>query len=149
MDKALQYSHSDYKMNSDIIIKTVVNFYPDVEAIYIFGSHGTEDEWPDSDVDIALLFSPSRAKEVKNLALSDCCLALAAVLKKDVDLINLRQVNTVFQREIILDGRIIYNKDENTVDYFEMAVLSAYQKLNEERAGILQEISRTGRILDV
>lgn len=136
-------------MNSDIINRTVLNFYPDVEAIYVFGSHGTEDQWQDSDVDIALLFSPERAKVIKSLVMTDCWLALADVLKKDVDLVNLRQVNTVFQREIIINSRVLYRKDENIVDYFEMNVLSAYQKLNEERGGILQEIYRTGRILNV
>ena len=136
-------------MNSAIITRTVLNFYPDVEAVYVFGSYGTEDEWQDSDVDIALLFSPGRAKVIKSLVMTDCCVALADVLKKDVDLVNLRQVNTVFQREIIINGRVLYRKDENIVDYFEMNVLSAYQKLNEERAGILQEIHRTGRILNV
>lgn len=136
-------------MNNDIISMTVLNFYPDVEAVYIFGSHGTEDEWQDSDVDIALLLSPGRAKVIKGLIMTDCWLALADVLKKEVDLVNLRQVNTVFQREIIINGRVLYKKDENIVDCFEMNVLSAYQKLNEERAGILQEIFRTGRILNV
>jgi len=136
-------------VNNDIISMTVLNFYPDVEAVYIFGSHGTEDEWQDSDVDIALLLSPGRAKVIKGLIMTDCWLALADVLKKEVDLVNLRQVNTVFQREIIINGRVLYKKDENIVDCFEMNVLSAYQKLNEERAGILQEIFRTGRILNV
>lgn len=136
-------------MNKEIISMTVLNFYPDVEAVYIFGSHGTEDEWQDSDVDIALLFSPGRAKVIKSLIMTDCWLALNDVLKKDVDLVNLRQVNTVFQHEIIINGRVLYRKDENIVDCFEMSVLSAYQKLNEERAGILQEIYRSGRILNV
>jgi len=33
------------------------------------------------------------------------------------------------------------------VDCFEMTVMSFYQKLNEERAGILQEILQSGKIL--
>lgn len=136
-------------MNSDAIVETVLGFYPDVEAIYLFGTYQTEGEWPDSDVDIALLFSHNRAKEIKNIALSECCSALMGVLQKDVDLVNLRMVNTVFQHEIVQNGRIIYMKDENTIDLFEMIVMSLYQKLNEERAGILQEIYKSGRILNV
>ncbi|MEI8174124.1 MAG: nucleotidyltransferase domain-containing protein [Deltaproteobacteria bacterium] len=58
-------------MNSDAIVETVLGFYPDVEAVYLFGTYQTEGEWPDSDVDIALLFSHNRAKEIKNIALSD------------------------------------------------------------------------------
>jgi predicted nucleotidyltransferase len=38
------------------IIQTVLKHYPEVQAIYIFGTYGTDDQWTDSDVDIALLF---------------------------------------------------------------------------------------------
>ena len=62
---------------------------------------------------------------------------------------DLRMVNTVLQHEIIQTGRIIYMKDEYTIDLFEMIVMSLYQKLNEERAGILKEIYKSGRILNV
>jgi len=135
-------------MSSADIVRTVLDFYPDVEAIYLFGSYGTEDEQQDSDVDIALLLPHKQAKEIKNLAMSECNYALMKILKKDVDLVNLRLVNTVFQHEIIQNGRMLYANDENAVDAFEMAVLSAYQKLNEERAGILEEIFKSGRILN-
>jgi predicted nucleotidyltransferase len=29
-----------------------------IPAIYLFGSYGTEQEWPESDVDIAVLLTP-------------------------------------------------------------------------------------------
>ena len=44
------------------IVRTVLRHYPDTQAIYLFGSYGTENEWPDSDVDIALLLPPEQAK---------------------------------------------------------------------------------------
>jgi predicted nucleotidyltransferase len=134
-------------MSSGEIVKTVRSCYPEVEAIYLFGSYLTPDQQPDSDVDIAVLLPHKKAKLVKNLAMSDCRDALETVLKRTVDLINLRMVNTVFQNEIIQHGRIIYQQNEYAVDEFEMLVLSFYQKLNEERAGILQDILESGRIL--
>jgi hypothetical protein len=79
--------------------------------------------------------------------MSDCRDALENVLKRTVDLINLRTAHTVFQNEIIQQGRIIYQQNERAVDEFEMQVMSSYQKLNEERAGILEDILETGRIL--
>jgi len=90
-----------------LIIQTVVAYYPTVQAIYLFGSYGTEDEWPTSDVDIALLLPPDEAKQVGYLALGDLHLALERLLRKDVDLINLRRVSTVFQKEIIMAGNLI------------------------------------------
>ena len=134
-------------MSSEAIVKTVLSFYPDVEAIYLFGSYLTRDQQRESDVDIAVLFSHEKAKLLNNFAMSDCRDALEKVSKRTVDLINLRTVNTVFQSEIIQQGRIIYQQNERAVDEFEMQVMSSYQKLNEERAGILEDILETGRIL--
>jgi predicted nucleotidyltransferase len=134
-------------MNGETIVKTVLHFYPDVEAIYLFGSYLTPDQQQDSDVDLAVLFSHEKARLQKNPAMSDCRNALENVLKRTVDLVNLRTVNTVFQNEIIQQGRIVYQQHERTVDEFEMQVMSSYQKLNEERAGILEDIMETGKIL--
>ncbi len=64
---------------------------------------------------------------------------------KVVDLINLREVSTVFQNEIITADRRIYTGDAYGADEFEMLALSFYQKLGEERREILEEFWRTGR----
>jgi predicted nucleotidyltransferase len=134
-------------MSREAITKTVLNFYPDAEAIYLFGTYLTPEQRQDSDADIAVLLPYEKAKLVKNIALSDCRDELETILKTTVDLINLRMVNTVFQTEIIQQGSIIYQRLERLVDEFEMQVLSSYQKLNDERAGIIEDILETGRIL--
>lgn len=81
--------------------------------------------------------------------MSDLRFALQDLLKKDVDLINLRLAPTVFQKEIILAERRIFCADRYAADEFEMRVLSFYQKLNQERAGIMAEGLRSGRFYDV
>jgi len=134
-------------MGNEAIVHTVLRFYPDVEAVYLFGSYQTDYERKDSDADIALLFPHDRAKAIKNIAISECRYALEDVLNRTADMVNLRRVNTVFQHEIITEGRIICNQSEYQVDCFEMLVMSFYQKLNEERAGIIQEILQSGKIL--
>lgn len=131
------------------IVGTILAVYPDTQAIYLFGSYGTENEWPDSDVDIALLLPPDEAKKAGTLMMSDLCFALESLLKKDVDLINLRQMSTVFQKEIILAERRIFCADAYAADEFEMLVLSFYQKLNEERAEVLTEGLRSGSFYNV
>ena len=73
--------------------------------------------------------------------------ALEEAARRTVDMVNLRTINTVFQNEIIQEGRAIYRRSEELVDEFEMQVMSAYQKLSEERALILEDIFATGRIL--
>lgn len=133
-------------MNNQIS-KLIREFYPSCQAIYLFGSFGTSHQAAESDVDIALLFSPQESKAIKLIQFSDCQQQLCVLLKKEVDLINLRSVSTVFQNEIITEGRLIDCQDERATDEFEMLVLSLYQKLNEERKEILEEIIQSGKVL--
>lgn len=132
---------------TDVIVRTVLEHYPTAQAIYLFGTYGTADEWPDSDVDIAVLLTPQQAKEAGFLALSASRFELETSLKKEVDLINLRCVPTVLQKEVIAADRRIYQADEYAADEFEMLTLSYYQKLNEERAEIIEDALATGRFI--
>lgn len=134
---------------TDTITSAVLEHYPGLQGIYLFGSFGTEDEWPDSDVDIALLLRPEEAKKERQLAMSGCSAALARLLHKEVDLLNARLVSTVFQKEIVMNGRLIYCGDRSAVDEFEMLTLSKYQKLNEERQDIVDAALSDGRFYAV
>ena len=129
------------------ITKSILKYHPAAQAIYLFGSHGTKDEREDSDVDIAILLPHQEAKEIDSLALSDLRFDLEDLFQKEVDLINLRQVSTVFQKEIIMSEGRIYCANQYAADEFEMLTISFYQKLNEERAGIIEDILKTGRVL--
>jgi uncharacterized protein len=136
-------------MQLDAITKTVLEYYRNVQGIYLFGSFMTEDEWPDSDVDIALLLPPEEAIKERSFAMSECSIALASALNKDVDLLNARTVSTVFQNEIISKGKLLYCADRYAVDEFEMLTLSYYQKLNEERADIIASALADGRFIKI
>jgi predicted nucleotidyltransferase len=127
------------------IIRTIVEHYPEVQAIYLFGSYGTADQWPDSDIDLALLLPPQQASSERPLAMSQCWSDLADSLGREVDVVNIRRVSTVFQKEIIANGRLLYCADQYAVDEFEMLVLSYYQKLNDERREIVNSFIESGR----
>ena len=133
----------------EAIIQTVLAHYPNVQGIYLFGSCMTEDEWPESDIDIALLLPPVEAKNARHLAVNDCAFELTTTLGKDVDLLNARTVSTVFQKEIVTKGRLLYCADRYAVDEFEMLTLSYYQKLNEERSGIIEAALADGRFYNI
>ncbi|MBM4302441.1 MAG: hypothetical protein FJ121_13125 [Deltaproteobacteria bacterium] len=62
------------------------------------------------------------------IILSPCRVELEKTLPREVDLLNARQVSTVFQKEIIGCGRRIHGADRYAVDEFEMLVISYYQK---------------------
>lgn len=127
------------------IVRIVLKYYPTTQAVYLFGNYGTADEWPDSDVDVAVLLPPDDARRHPFLMLTPCHFALEKTLTKSVDLLNARQVSTVFQKEIIASGRLLYGIDEDVVTEFEMLTLSKYQKLNEERRSILESFEETGK----
>lgn len=127
------------------LIQLILNTWPDTQAIYLFGSWGTEYERPESDVDIAVLLPAPQAKKAGSLVLTDLHYALQSLLNREVDLINLRQAPTVLQKEVVMAGRRIYCIPGIVVDEFELLVLALYQKLNEERAGILAEGMSSGR----
>ena len=131
------------------IIRIVLACYPNVQGIYLFGSCMTEDEWPESDIDIALLLPPLEAKLERSLAISDCALELSRAFDKDVDLLNARTVSTVFQKEIVTKGRLLFCSDRYAVDEFEMLTFSYYQKLYEERSGIIEAALADGRFYNI
>lgn len=142
-------SVNDIATGTDLLVGAIRAAFPDVQAIYLFGSWGTADEWPDSDIDIAVLLPPETAKTLGTLELVNTQNKLSSLLRKPVDLLNLRRVSTVFQKEVVMADRRIYTADEYAAEEFEMLTLSFYQKLNEERAEIMAEIRRTGRAYSV
>jgi predicted nucleotidyltransferase len=132
--------------NGAEIIQTVLEYYPHTQAIYLFGTYGTEYERPESDVDIALLLPSPESEKAGSIVQGDLLFALESLLKKDVDLINLRRVSTVLRKEVVAANRRIYTGDEYAAEEFEMLTLSQYQKLNEERAGIVEDALAGGRL---
>ncbi|TPW09689.1 MAG: hypothetical protein FD130_2439 [Halothiobacillaceae bacterium] len=128
---------------------TILAAYPSTQAIYLFGSWGTTEEWPSSDVDIAVLLPPEQTKQVDVIGWNRLTQQLATLVHKEVDLLNLREVSTVFQKEVVMAERRILTVDEYAADEFEMLVLSYYQKLNEERAEIMTEGLASGRFYNV
>jgi predicted nucleotidyltransferase len=135
-------------MNRQGIIDVILRHHPEVQAIYLFGSYGTEYQTPDSDIDLALLLPYSPRKQVP-LIRSDCRDELSANSAREVDLIDLRNADTVFQNETFRTGRLLQSNDEDARLAFEALVLSLYQKLQEERSGILEQIMESKRVYNV
>lgn len=133
---------------NDLICRVVLSHYPATQGIYLFGSQLSKNRRSDGDVDVAVLLTHVQAKKEKSLAFSECRFELERAFGCSVDLLNARCVSTVFQKEIIF-GKLIYCADKAAVEEFEMLTLSYYQKLNEERAGILESFLKTGRAYPV
>ena len=138
------------KLDEKAVVAEVRKRFPDIEAVYLFGSFadGTQDDG--SDLDLALLFCPPLdRKQRKNLFIHPLHAQLQELTGRKVDLLNLRQMPTVLQKEIVMLGRRIYCANEVVADEFDLGVMSRYQKLNQERAEILQQFETTGRAYNV
>jgi predicted nucleotidyltransferase len=137
-------------MNSDAhgdITRILLHHFPDVQAIYLFGSYDTPLASDTSDIDIAILLPPAVAKIINGHQLLDAQCALEMALRRDVDLINIRMANMVFRNEVLNNARRIYCADLFAADEFEMLTMSLYQKLNEERSEIIDQIMQSGSVL--
>lgn len=126
------------------IVRACCEAYPDVQAVYIFGSQAGGVTSRRSDCDVAVLLPPETARRAGMLALSELHQVLERRLRLDVDLVNLRQATTVFAKEIVTTGVRIASADPSAADEFEALTLSLYQELNVERSDLLREFERTG-----
>jgi predicted nucleotidyltransferase len=110
--------------------------------IIIFGTAGRDEMRPDSDIDIAYL-SDQHFAPYELFLLSQ---ELARKLNREVDLIDLATVSTVFQAQIVGTGRVIYCRNEYQRMIFNLTVLKKYARLNEERRPIIEKIKERGSV---
>lgn len=113
-------------------------------VIYLFGSRAADRARSNSDYDIAYLSD----KHLSNYERFMLAQELAAILNRDVDLVDLKQASTVFQTEIIETGKVLYGDHSTDKALFEMRALKNYAILNEERRVILENISERGQIYE-
>ena len=105
-----------------------------IKFAYIFGSSVKGNFRKESDIDIAVYVEEDIADYTVFMKAQE----IAVKLNRDIDLVNLKKVSTVFAAQIISTGELIICGDINKKMEFEMNTLSQYAKLNEERAEILK-----------
>lgn len=114
---------------------------PGLRAVYLFGSQASGEASAASDVDLAVLAEqPLTARQRWEIGE-----AIADILRRDVDLVDLRQASTVLRIQVVGHGRRIWGEGPD-LEVFEDFVFSDYARLNEERAGILADIREHGSV---
>ena len=108
--------------------------------IMLFGSAANGRLRADSDVDLAFLSD----QEMQAYELFMLSQQLASLLGRDVHLLNLNQVPTVLQAQVIDKGKVLLDREPNRRQEFFILVLKKYARLNEERAPILAKIKERG-----
>ncbi|MBP6218628.1 MAG: nucleotidyltransferase domain-containing protein [Oligoflexales bacterium] len=123
----------NFPQDYGVVIEMLQRACPRLISIYAFGSYGTKDQNKESDIDVAFLTH----EELSSLERFELQEKIASIYSRDLDLIDIRLVSTVFQFQIISQERRIFCSDEIQACEFEAAVLSDYLRLQEERKDIL------------
>jgi len=89
-------------------LTSVFRRYPDIQAVYLFGSTAEGRARPESDIDLAVIASSSRIKEKKLDILSE----LAQVGMCNVDLVFLNDQDLVLQYEAVRQNRLVYARED-------------------------------------
>lgn len=130
----------------DDVVRLILASYPATQAIYRYGTWATAAQRVDSDLDVAVLLAHGEATRVDRWQWHLLAVKLAgAAGAEHADLVNLRRADTTLQTEILRTGRLVYCQDDDGRLGFETLVLSMYQKLNDERAGIRAAIVESAR----
>ncbi len=127
----------------ETIINQLTKSIPSIKAIYIFGSQADHTATTQSDVDIAFL-SDEKLDKVKIWEISN---EIAFLLKKDVDLIDLKETNTIFKVQILSTADRIYCTDIQNVEAYESLAYSFYVRFKEERKEIEEQILKDKKVL--
>ena len=124
------------------VVRVLQAAVPGLQLALLHGSYARGDATPASDVDVAFLapapVAPSLITETRE--------ALEQALRRDVHLIDLRTASTVLRHEITRHGEVLHTDGSSAVEQFLDFALRDYVRLNEERAGILQDINERGRV---
>jgi predicted nucleotidyltransferase len=125
------------------IARLVEELFPEAMGVWLFGSFAHGRSRADSDLDLAVL--PDR--DIDPNQLDRRAEALAELLSRDVDLVDLRRAGTVLRHEAVIGGRRIAARDPFTCDLFDTAVIAMLQRLNEGQREHLEDIARRGHVL--
>lgn len=115
-----------------------------LQAIYLHGSWGTSLAREESDIDLAILAEAGLGFEDRSTIFREVYTAFGG--QRDIDVSELLHANSVFAAQVITDGERIVTADRGAVECFEMITLAKYARLNEERAGIIEDVQRRGTI---
>lgn len=123
------------------VVAAIRTTLQDALAIYVFGSRSNATAGKDSDLDLAVLV----AGYAPSLLLFDLSGVLEDIVGCPVDVLDLRAASTVMQYQILQKGRRLWGRDPEA-GLFEAFVLSEKTALDTARAGLLDDIQRTGSI---
>lgn len=131
-------------LNNELQEKLIALIVPHLnpDFIVLFGSYAKGTAHDESDIDLAY-FSELQLSSYERFILAG---KLADMAGCEIDLIDLKTIDTVFTMQIFEQGIPIYIKDENEFTRQKMRAYSMYATLSEQRAGIIEAIKERGSV---
>lgn len=129
-------------MHIHSLLSLLKNNLSDLQGVYLFGSVAMGYATAESDVDIAILCKNRLSSKTK----FELTLQLENLLQKNVDLIELRFVNTIFQEEILHTAKRIATIDEIACECYEDYIYCSAMDFREFRKPHVLEIIKRGSI---
>lgn len=132
-------------MLSEDVKKKLVNTIREAvnpSFIILFGSFAKGKEREESDIDLAY-FSNEKLSSYERFILAG---ELALIAGREVDLVDIKQIDTVFTMQVFEQGIPIFIEDENEWVRQKMRAYSMYVTLNEQRGPIIEAIKERGSV---
>jgi predicted nucleotidyltransferase len=124
------------------ILAAVREALPEVRRVYLFGSRAVGEEWPDSDLDLAVVLDGPADPVSLWMAGEE----IASRLDVDVDLIDLLTADTLLKHQIVTTGKRLFAADPMDAERYEIFILKDMMDLNEIRAPLIADIKRRGSV---
>ena len=131
----------DRDVDNGAVLHLLQGRFPELLALYAFGSRVTGGATAESDLDLAILVDG----RVDPLSLFHLAGELSEIVNCDVDLVDFRTASTVMQYQIITTGERWWKKDFRA-DLYEAMVLNQKTSLDEARAGLIDDIMQRGSV---
>jgi uncharacterized protein len=112
------------------------------DFIILFGSFAKGTAREDSDVDLAY-FSDKQLSSYERFNLAN---ELALTCERDVDLVDILDIDTIFALQIFQSGVPLYISDKDEYTRQKIKAYRMYAELNEQRAIVIDGIKNRGSV---
>lgn len=107
---------------------------PETWAVYAYGSFARGDEWPGSDIDLAVLLPPGVVIPDKLALIAE----ISRAVGREVDIVSLRDAGLDLVHEILRDGEQLLVQRASDVLGWEAEQMTDYALFNPRRAEIVE-----------
>lgn len=128
-------------MNFESIREKLIDDF-ECEAIILFGSFARGTQSEKSDIDIAF----KSKRKISKKEIFEEKLLLEDISKRDIDLVNLDEINDDFRYEILMNGKELYCENKTKFDLYKLDMFREYLDLNESRLSIIDRVKDGGTI---